>query len=125
MRQWSAAQFSQLELSATDRECVILMTGVGCQSAYERHQHIPLAKAIGFSQDELDAIQTKGTTPGFFDSDEAKGIFGEKERVLLGWIAAVGRGPEVSDEVMEEVKKVVISVFLTPSSKLIDPSISI
>lgn len=46
------------KLGARLRELVIMRTGHLCRSEYEWAQHVPLAKAAGISEDEIEALRT-------------------------------------------------------------------
>lgn len=51
------ASFTQGSLSARDRELVILRVGALSQSAYERMQHLPIARSVGWTDAEIAAIE--------------------------------------------------------------------
>lgn len=45
------------KLSGRHRELVILRTAHRCDSAYEWAQHVPLAKAVGVEEDEIESLR--------------------------------------------------------------------
>ncbi len=51
------ASFAHGKLIAGDRELVILRVAALSQSAYERMQHLPIARASGWSDDGIAAIE--------------------------------------------------------------------
>ncbi|KAL8280030.1 hypothetical protein RQP46_007611 [Phenoliferia psychrophenolica] len=101
---WGQAQFTQLELSPSDRELVILLTGTSFESAYELAQHVPMGLAAGCSEAQVQAILNNGRTRGYLETSEAAQTFSEKELVLLRWIRQVALTPEVPEAMMESVK---------------------
>lgn len=54
------AQLLHGTLPATLRELVILRVASLCGSQYERHQHLPLARAAGVSEEKLEAMNGGG-----------------------------------------------------------------
>jgi alkylhydroperoxidase family enzyme len=69
------AQFTALELSDRQRELVILAVSGLVECDYEYVQHVPISAAAGIDADD----------PG--------------ERAMLAFVAAVVRGPRMTDEV--------------------------
>ena len=92
------AQFRELggtlwdEIGLTTRQLELLILGVAreLRSAYVWHQHVRIALANGFSEEEVRAISASRL--GAFDPEEA---------ALIRYAAAFARG-EVSDDVHEE-----------------------
>ena len=70
------------QLPRRDTELVILRVAWQCRSAYEWHQHVPIALRVGLTPDEV-----AGAT-----GDPAAGHFTERQRALLA----------VSDELLAE-----------------------
>lgn len=59
LRRWAAfggLLLGQGELGARQRELLILRTGWRCRSDYEWGQHAAMARATGFSEDDLAAV---------------------------------------------------------------------
>lgn len=103
---WGKAQFSSLALSPTMRELAILQTGVLCRSDYELAQHVPMALAVGCTQQQVERLVQNGAEEGFFSSTEATAIFDERELVLLQWVAEIEHQPTTSARILQAVKKV-------------------
>jgi alkylhydroperoxidase family enzyme len=70
------------------REVAIIRTGQIVGSTYEHNQHVPLAKACGFSDAQLNALE----------SWKASNLFDDRTRALLGYVdAVVGNRGDVDD----------------------------
>jgi 4-carboxymuconolactone decarboxylase len=55
-------------LPPRDREILILRTLVLCDESYEEHHHVRIARTLGMSATEVDAVQAgQGATLGAFD----------------------------------------------------------
>ena len=96
-RPWLAfggALLSSLELDARVRELVILRVGRLSGAGYEWAQHVPIALAVGATQEEVDAVGS--------GSLEA---FGELERDVLRFTEEVVRDVRASDEALEAVRR--------------------
>jgi alkylhydroperoxidase family enzyme len=78
------------------REVAIIRTGQIVGSTYEHNQHVPLAKACGFSDEQLNALP----------SWKASNLFDDKTRSLLGYVdAVVGNRGEVDDATYDAFAK--------------------
>jgi 4-carboxymuconolactone decarboxylase len=96
-RPWLAfggALLSSLELDARVRELVILHVGRLSGADYEWAQHVPIALAVGATQDEVDAIE-RGETDSF----------GPLEAAVLRFTGEVVRDVRASDEALEAVRE--------------------
>ena len=96
-RPWLAfggALLSSLDLDARVRELVILRVGRLSGADYEWAQHVPIALAVGATQEEVDAVER-----GSF------GVFGELERDVLRFTEEVVRDVRASDEALEAVRR--------------------
>jgi alkylhydroperoxidase family enzyme len=51
------ASFLNAELAPKDRELVILRVGALSASEYERMQHLPIARRVGWSEEDICAIE--------------------------------------------------------------------
>ena len=78
------------------RELTILRTAQLMGGNYEVHQHLPAARACGYSQAQLDALAEW----------QSSNLFNEKERALLGYVdqAVCSRG-EVDDKTFAELAR--------------------
>ena len=56
-------------LPARDRELLVLRTGWNCRAPYEWGQHVAIARAIGFSDDEIARIAAGPDAEGWADAD--------------------------------------------------------
>jgi alkylhydroperoxidase family enzyme len=91
-RPWLAfggALLSSLELDARLRELVILHVGRLSGADYEWVQHVPIALAVGATEDEVAAIER-----GELDAE----CLGEAERAVLRFTTEVVRDVRASDE---------------------------
>jgi alkylhydroperoxidase family enzyme len=78
------------------RELIILRTAQLMGGEYEVHQHLPAAKACGYSQAQLDALAHW----------QGSDLFGEKERALLAYIDQIVRiGSDVDDKTFAELAR--------------------
>lgn len=69
----------ETQLSARARELAILTVAARHRSTFEQESHEAIARALGFNQDELDAIRREDMTP--FDGDES--LVGQTALALL------------------------------------------
>ena len=91
-RPWLAfggALLSSLELDARVRELAILRVGRLSGAEYEWVQHVPIALAVGASQEQVDAVDR-----GEIDDDS----LGDAERAALRFTTEVVREVRASDE---------------------------
>lgn len=79
---------SEQELSATDRELVILQVAQLEGGEYEWNQHVPIALGVGCKQAQIDALE-KG--------DIKADVFSEAEQALLQFSKEVIENVRVSD----------------------------
>ncbi len=91
----SNALFSQITLDARLREIAILRTAKDCRSVYEWTQHVPAAKHVGVTDDQIAAID---------NWDSAK-CFSELERLVLKLTDEVNANVKGSRETVEGLKK--------------------
>jgi alkylhydroperoxidase family enzyme len=78
------------------RELTIMRTAQISGSYYELAQHIPIARACGFSQAQIDGL----------DKWQQPGLYNDKERALLGYIdQAIGRNGDVDDAVFDKLAR--------------------
>lgn len=59
------------DLSARDREIVILRTGYLCKSGYEWRQHVRIGLREGLTEDEIARIKLGAAAPGWSAADAA------------------------------------------------------
>jgi 4-carboxymuconolactone decarboxylase len=85
---------SSLELDARLRELVILHVARLSGAEYERVQHVPIALAVGASEQEVAAVES-----GELESD----ALGDTERAVLGFTTEVVRDVRASDEALAAV----------------------
>jgi alkylhydroperoxidase family enzyme len=98
-RPWLAfggALLSSLELDARVRELAILHVGRLSGADYEWAQHVPIALAVGATEEEVAAIE-RG------EADAA--CLGELERAVLGFTTEVVRDVRASDAALEAVRE--------------------
>ena len=98
-RPWLAfggALLSSLELDARLRELVILHVGRLSGAEYEWVQHVPIAKAVGASEDDVAAIER-----GDLEAD----CLGADVRAALRFTTEVVRDVRASDEAFEAVRE--------------------
>ena len=78
------------------REIAILRTSQILESEYDRNRHVPLAKACGLTDAQLDALAVW----------QGSDLFDKKTQAMLAYIEAlVLQGGEVDDEVFNELAK--------------------
>ena len=74
LKRWSAFGGTLLfrsELSARERELLILRTAWHCKAHYEWSQHVPLAQRVGVTADEVARVTEGPGAPGWDDGDVA------------------------------------------------------
>src|SRR5262245_47819138 len=57
------------ELSARERELLILRTAWHCRADYEWGHHTPMAREAGITEDEIDRVRLAGTATGWSAED--------------------------------------------------------
>jgi 4-carboxymuconolactone decarboxylase len=98
-RPWLAfggALLSSLELDPVVRELVILHVGKLSGAEYEWAQHVPIALAVGATQNQVDAVER-----GDLDSESLSAV----ERDVLGFTTEVVRDVRASDEALDAVRE--------------------
>ena len=98
-RPWLAfggALLSSLELDARLRELVILHVGRLSGAEYEWVQHVPIALAVGASEEEVAAIER-----GALDAD----CLGPAERAVLAFTTEVVRDVRACDAALDAVRE--------------------
>ena len=58
-------------LPPREREIVILRTGLLCRSGYEWTQHVPIARRVGVTDEEIARIKLGADAPGWSAADAA------------------------------------------------------
>jgi alkylhydroperoxidase family enzyme len=85
------AILGQQKLSAQLRELVILLTAQEDGGAYEWHQHVPIALAVGLTQDQIDALERK---------DYGAACFDRKTRLALRFASEVRSKVRASEQAL-------------------------
>lgn len=88
------AQYTGLELSARDRELVILTTAAVTKAEYEFVQHVPISEAAGVDPAAREAIHRE---------DLGSSLLSAHDRAVVAFAAAVVASPFVSDDVFTAV----------------------
>jgi 4-carboxymuconolactone decarboxylase len=91
----SNALFTQIKIDPRLREIAILRTAKDCHSVYEWTQHVPAAKHVGVTAEQIGAI---GNWQG------AK-CFSELERLVLQFTGEVNANVKASRTTLEALKK--------------------
>lgn len=91
----SNALFTQITLSAKLRELAILRTAKDCHSVYEWTQHVPAAKHVGVTEEQIAAVE---------NWQSAK-CFSEVERLVLQFTDEVNANVKASRETLEALKQ--------------------
>jgi alkylhydroperoxidase family enzyme len=81
-------------LSARPREIVILRCAWRAASTYEWHQHVPIARAAGMSEDEIRAVAGAADAASFSDD----------ERALVAYVDEIADQVRPSDEAFSAVR---------------------
>jgi alkylhydroperoxidase family enzyme len=95
----SNALFTQITLDPKLREIAILRTAKDCHSIYEWTQHVPAAKHVGVTDEQIAAIENW----------QHATCFNELERLVLQLTGEVNANVKGSRETIEGLKK-----FLSP-----------
>ena len=96
-RPWLAfggALLSSLELDPRVRELVILRVARLCGSEYEWVQHVPIARSVGATEEQVAAIERGGVDAECFSNDQ---------RAVLRFTTEVVRDVRASDEAFAAV----------------------
>ncbi|MDE2465304.1 MAG: carboxymuconolactone decarboxylase family protein [Alphaproteobacteria bacterium] len=91
------AILGQQELSAQLRELIILLTAHEDGGAYEWHQHVPIALALGCTQEQIDALARNAYEAACFD---------EKTRILLRLASEVRTSVRAREETVRAAQTV-------------------
>ena len=95
----SNALFTQIAIDPKLREIAILRTAKDCHSLYEWTQHVPAARHVGVSEEQIAAIE---------DWRGAR-CFSEMERLVLQFTDEVNAEVKAKRETLEALKR-----FLSP-----------
>src|SRR5919204_896990 len=91
---WGATLLSELELDPLLRELAILrVASLTPHAEYEWVQHVPLAKSVGASDDQVDALERDEPDADCFSPDQ---------RLVLRFTAEVVRDAQASDATLEK-----------------------
>jgi len=91
----SNALFTQIVLDPKLREIAILRTAKDCHSVYEWTQHVPAAKHVGVSEEQIAAI----------DSWHNAKCFSELERLVLQFTDEVNTNVKASRATLDALKQ--------------------
>ena len=86
------ASFPAGKLADRDREMVILRVGALSQSAYERMQHLPLARKAGWTDEDIEKMEN-GTPDG------------EREKDILAFVDECVRNVRVSSDTFRRTRQ--------------------
>ena len=91
----SNALLNDIELDHKLREIAILRTAKDCHSVYEWTQHVPAAKHVGVTDEQIAAIENW----------KAAACFNELERLVLQFTDEVNANVKASRATLEALKK--------------------
>jgi alkylhydroperoxidase family enzyme len=91
----SNALFTQITLSAKLRELAILRTAKDCRSVYEWTQHVPAAKHVGVTEEQIAAVENW----------QSAQCFSEVERLVLQFTDEVNANVKASRATLDTLKK--------------------
>ena len=91
----SNALFTQISIDAKLREIAILRTARDCHSIYEWTQHVPAAKHVGVTDEQIGAIENW----------QSAQCFSEVERLVLQFTDEVNAQVKASRPTLEALKK--------------------
>jgi alkylhydroperoxidase family enzyme len=91
----SNALFTQITLSAKLRELAILRTAKDCHSVYEWTQHVPAAKHVGVTEEQIAAVENW----------QSARCFNDVERLVLQFTDEVNANVKASRETLEALKQ--------------------
>ncbi len=92
----SNALFTQIKLDPRLREIAILRTAKVCHSIYEWTQHVPAARHVGVTEEQIAAIEQWG----------GAGCFSEVERLVLQLTDEVNANVKGRRETVEALKRI-------------------
>ena len=90
----SNALFTQIKIDPRLREIAILRTAKDCHSVYEWTQHVPAAKHVGVSDEQIATIE----------SWQSSKCFSELERLVLQFTDEVNANVKASRSTLEAIK---------------------
>lgn len=91
-----SAILSRQTLGHLERELLVLLVASLEGGEYEWHQHVPIARAVGISTSQIEAIQSEELTGD---------IFSDREKSLLAFGRQVVVDVRVQDDVFEHVRQ--------------------
>src|SRR6266849_6558261 len=91
----SNALFSQTTINPKLRELAILRTAKDCHSVYEWTQHVPAARHVGLTDQQINAIENW----------QDASCFSEVERLVLKFTQEVNANVKASRETLEGLKQ--------------------
>ncbi len=91
----SNALFTQIVIDPKLREIAILRTAKDCHSVYEWTQHVPAAKHVGVTSEQIAAIENW----------QIAGCFSEVERLVLQFTDEVNANVKASRATLEALKR--------------------
>lgn len=83
------------QLSARERELVILRTGWLCRAPFEWGEHVKFAKGLGITSEEIERVTTGSSDPGW----------DEHERALLRAVEELHADAMISDDTWEVLSR--------------------
>ena len=92
---FGGAVLGRMQLDPVVRELVILVVAREAEAEYEWIQHVAIAKAVGASDAQIEALRA---------GDDAADAFDDAQGAAIELAAAVVRGPRVPDELFERVR---------------------
>jgi alkylhydroperoxidase family enzyme len=95
---WGAALLGELELDPLLRELAILRVArLTPHAEYEWVQHVPIAQAVGATDDQVTALERDEPDAGCFSADQ---------RVALAFTTEVVRDAQASDTTLEQLGEI-------------------
>jgi alkylhydroperoxidase family enzyme len=91
---FGGAVLNEMELDAAVRELAILAVAKEAEAEYEWTQHVAIAKAVGVTDEQIQAVAEGHRDASAFDA---------RQQVAVELAAAVVQGPRVSDELYARV----------------------
>src|SRR5271154_6509294 len=91
----STALFTEIAIDPKLREIAILRTAKDCHSLYEWTQHVPAAKHVGLTEEQIGAI----------DNWRDAGCFSEVERLVLQFTNEVNTNVKATRATLEALKQ--------------------
>jgi alkylhydroperoxidase family enzyme len=91
----SNALFTRIAIDPRPREIAILRTARDCHSVYEWTQHVPAAKHVGVTDEQIAAIENW----------QSAGCFSELERLVLQFTDEVNANVKASRATLEALKR--------------------